>query len=100
MLDDEDICIASGRQAHMLRKKCCRYTVKRRYWEPYECRLKGLHLDLIRLGTKNAKKANFKPELLASMHLINALDLQTPGPDPHMTEVIETSFQRLMARFK
>ena len=92
LADDWDICIASGRQAHMMRKKCCRHTVKRRYWETYKLRIQVLHRDLERLNAINAKKADFTPEFLESMHLINALDLQNI--------ILGTSFQKVMARVK
>ena len=78
--------------------------------------LKVLHRDFGRLRAKNAKKAYFQPEFLENMHMINALDLQAPAPllvldkagnmPPYETELspsyklIDTSFQRLMARFK
>ena len=88
---DEDICIPSGRQA-MMGKKCCRYTVKRRYFDEYVFRCEVLHRDLMFLGSEHAEKANLQPEFLASMHLINALDLQNI--------ILGTSFQKLMARVK
>ena len=78
--------------------------------------LKVLHRDFGRLRAKKAKKAYFQPEFLENMHMINALDLQAPAPllvldkagnmPPYETELspsyklIDTSFQRLMARFK
>ena len=96
LADDWDICIASGRQAHMMRKKCCRHTVKRRYWETYKLRIQVLHRDFDRLNAINAKKAHFKPEFLESMHLINALDLQINAIKKANVspEFLDTSFQK------
>ena len=86
--DDEDICIAEWCQCRgqtsprsLPRKKCCRYTVKRRYWLTYKPRIDGVHFDMFRLSCENdkgecvLKKADFKPEFLESMHLIIALNL-------------------------
>ena len=86
--DDEDICIAErcqcGEQTSprsQPAKKCCRYTVKRRYWLTYKHRIEGVHLDMFKLSFENdkgecvLKKADFKPEFLESMHLIIALNL-------------------------
>ena len=75
-VNDEDICISSGRQA-MMGRKCCRYTVKRGNFDVYAKRSNVLHQDLQYLYDKH-ETANVWPELLVCMHLFNALDLQFP----------------------
>ena len=109
--DDEDVCIAEGRPLTSTRsppaKKCCRYTVKRRYWLTYKHRIEGVHLDMFKLSCENdkgecvLKKADFKPEFLESMHLIIALNLAESirSTSSFSYEMIEV-MGRALARFR
>jgi hypothetical protein len=112
--DDEDICIAErcqcGEQTSARSqpaKKCCRYTVKRRYWLTYKHRIDGVHFDMFKLSCENdkgecvLKKADFKPEFLESMHLIIALDLAEAirSTSSFSYELIE-AMGRALARFR
>ena len=103
----EDICISSARVA-MMKKKCCRYMVKRRYFDEYAIRCNVLHQDLQYLGDEQRDEANVWPELeiLVCMHLFSALDLPFPRRW-HESKSLELGrdspmmrFQRMMAFYR
>jgi len=110
-VNDEDICIPSGRQA-MMARKCCRYTVKRRYFDEWVIRCNILHADLAFLARmycqqiENFVWPEWMPELVVCMHLFNALDLQFPRQwhDSKSLELGRESgimfFQRMMACYR
>ena len=110
-VNDEDICIFSMRQA-MMARKCCRYTVKRRYFDKWVMRCDILHADLTFLARmycqqiENFVWPEWMPELVVCMHLFNALDLQFPRQwhDSKSLELGRESgimfFQRMMACYR